>query len=361
MNLQQKLTSIPQRENAGSRSANRFNYQQVWAFNYVLKELSKTNNFVLFMEFHDDIVILDSVTDPHRIDFYQIKTDDKKARYITPSKLAKDFDKYPTKMSIMQKLIHNYTLFGNDTNSLHVVSNKFFNFKVLKDETESTNRTSIILNEINNDNNKKIKNGMCDACWKKNNCKDECNKLIYFDVSDLDLLSYEETVLGRFVNYIHSTGYDCKLQKVKTIYHTILGEIRRINNCEKTSGKLDDLISNKSISKAEFEGWVKQLSIDSEQGDWKDIQSFLLSDGVPSSQVFKIGKEWKKYLLDSMNVDNLSLLELKNYIIEIINDIELTTSKEYLEYTLPIIRKNKYAKVYSVFYLQAMILREVYA
>ena len=64
MNLADKLLAVPQRENAGSRTANRFNYQQVWAFNYMLDLLGTEVDFLLLMEFHDDIIVLDSASNP---------------------------------------------------------------------------------------------------------------------------------------------------------------------------------------------------------------------------------------------------------------------------------------------------------
>ena len=36
MDLTEKLLKIPERENAGARSSNRFTFQQVWAFDYIL-------------------------------------------------------------------------------------------------------------------------------------------------------------------------------------------------------------------------------------------------------------------------------------------------------------------------------------
>lgn len=35
MELAERLLSVPERENAGARSSNRFTYQQVWAFDYI--------------------------------------------------------------------------------------------------------------------------------------------------------------------------------------------------------------------------------------------------------------------------------------------------------------------------------------
>ena len=56
MDLAEKLLSVPERENAGARSSNRFTFQQVWAFDYMLKVIESDADFILFMEFHDEII-----------------------------------------------------------------------------------------------------------------------------------------------------------------------------------------------------------------------------------------------------------------------------------------------------------------
>lgn len=80
MDLAQKLLAVPERENAGARSSNRFSFQQVWAFDYMLKIIESNIDFVLFMEFHDDIIVLNRCEQEEYVEFFQIKTDDKDSR-----------------------------------------------------------------------------------------------------------------------------------------------------------------------------------------------------------------------------------------------------------------------------------------
>ena len=82
MDLAEKLLKIPERENAGARSSNRFSFQQVWAFDYMLKIIDADSDFFLFMEFHDDIIVLSKTEQEEYIEFFQIKTDDKDSRYV---------------------------------------------------------------------------------------------------------------------------------------------------------------------------------------------------------------------------------------------------------------------------------------
>lgn len=53
--------------------ANRFDYQKDWALYKVLEFQLEDGNYVIVLDFHDDILILDSDISPDKIGFYQIK------------------------------------------------------------------------------------------------------------------------------------------------------------------------------------------------------------------------------------------------------------------------------------------------
>ena len=357
-----KLLDVPQRENAGARSANRFTYQQVWAFDYMLNIIDSNKDFILFMEFHDDVIVLDRTSNPELVEFYQIKTDDKDSRYITPSFIVKNANKYPNKMSIAQKLIDDYVKFQDNTKGIHLVSNKSFDFGTLKDTVESKERRTIVLNEIEEKNLKKIKNGMCQACNKKEKCKDECLSLIYFDVSELDLSSYEDTVMGRMIKKMEVLGIPGTIAKTRSIYNTILGEIRRINNNEKISQNVDELMKKKSISKKQFWQWISQLKVDMPDDAWNRIESLLLADGFIPLEIRKIYRQWKKYQIESMNIESLGLQKLSERAGQIIDNYidEYDNSKELVERVYNDLTLETEAKIYNKDYLYALIIKELF-
>ena len=357
-----KLLGVPQRENAGARSANRFTYQQVWAFDYMLNVMDSNNDFILFMEFHDDIIVLDRTSNPELVEFYQIKTDDKDSRYITSSFIVRNANKYPTKMSIAQKMIDDYVKFQGSTKGIHLVSNKSFDFGILKDKTESKVRQTIVLNELEYENLTKIKKGMCQACNKQENCKDECLSLVYFNVSELDLSSYEDTVMGRMVKKMEMLGMPSTITRTRSIYNTILGEIRRINNTEKLSQNVDELMKKKSISKEQFLKWISQLRVDIPDNSWNRIEVLLLADGFTPLETRMIYKQWKRYQIESMNVESVGLQKLcekSSKIIEIYVD-DYDNSKELIDRVYNDISSEQGAQIYNKNYLYALIIKELF-
>lgn len=361
MSLTDKLLAVPQRENAGSRTANRFNYQQVWAFNHMLEMLEKGIEFILFMEFHDDIIIIDNSSNLQLIDFYQIKTDNKASRYITTSFITRNAKKYPEKMSIAQKMVENYSKFREDTKSIHLVSNKHFDFGELNTTEKSVERAIVKLNEISEVEFKKIKSGMCQSCdLFEKNCNEECVDLIYFDVSLLDLVNYEDTVLGKFINHLSNIGVESSISKTKTLFYTILGEIKRINNWEIKSQNVSELLRCKSISKEDFVFWINKLRVEMPDDLWNEIREYLLNDGFSSFEVHNIGKQWKKYSIDAMNVDNISIKNIREEIQKIKLEKEFGNSKEYLEYIYSKIKYRLDVKVHSKEYIYAIIVKELF-
>ena len=74
MTIYDDLLNIPQRENAGSLVPNRYQYQYHWSLIKLLDLYDNQEDFAMFFEFGDDILILDSVANPSSLNFYQIKT-----------------------------------------------------------------------------------------------------------------------------------------------------------------------------------------------------------------------------------------------------------------------------------------------
>lgn len=358
--LSKMIISVPQRENAGALSSNRFSYQQVWAFNHILDLIDDNKDFILFMEFHDDIFILDSSDPQQMIDFYQIKTNNKASKYITPTFITKYSDQYPDKMSIVQKMIENFVKFDSNTRGLHLVSNKNFNFGLLKDNTDSKNKHKILLKELDNNVINKMKEGMCVACNNQGSCKEDCLDLIYFDVSELDLNNYEDTVLGKFVRRLDLLGVQSTIEKTRAIYHTIMGEIRRINNCEVIAEDINDLFKKKSISRDQFDEWLNKLKLDIPDNIWDRIQPLLLSDGFSALELNKIYKQWKKLQIELMDVDKLHLYSLVREIDKIIEKTDFDNAKEWTEYIYNFISSTKEYEVFNKYYIYALIIKEIF-
>ncbi len=365
MSLIDAVQKIPQRENAGSRSSNRFSYQHYWALDRLLFLLKCHQDFVLVMEFHDDVFVMDSSTNPQAVDFYQIKTEKESGNNFKVTKLVSNANNYPRKMSIAQKMISNYSKFDSYTHGLHLVSNKQFEFGILQNGQNSLDRDTIAFCELSEGIQKKIQQGMCAACKDNVDCdenesKKSCKELIYFDVSALPLNSYAATSFGRFVEYLIDQNIDSTSLESKTAYNLILSEIRRCNNIEIAASDFNDLVAKKSITRKSLNEIMEKLRDSANSTiQWDTIEGYLLAENMGTLLVHKIKGQWERYLLDAMDPDNLELQRLIEEVRALVLKDNSATGLEVLEK----IHKKVDVK-YSFFsreYIAAVILKEVYA
>ena len=63
------------RETSGSRSANRFDFQKDWAILKLFELHQCKDDYLLVLDYHDDVMVLDSEHDPQSA-FLSIKTKD---------------------------------------------------------------------------------------------------------------------------------------------------------------------------------------------------------------------------------------------------------------------------------------------
>lgn len=363
MDLKEKLIVTPKREDAGGRTSNRFAYQMYWAFHKLLELSKEKADFVLIMEFIEDVIILDSSSNPRCIDFYQVKTNDKKnVQYISASTMT---SKSKNSMSFIQKLLDSLNKYPEEARSIHFVSNKFFNFNMKSENIDSREKLNIALGDIGDKDLKKIKSDICGSCIHRNKCEDECHEVIHFDVSELDINNYSETILGKFVNFLGDKYGVGDISNIKAMFHTILSEIMRINNTEKKSDNFSELISSKSITKQRFNELLKEFEKSFLMKDlWVDISQSLRTpqEGYSNIKILRIKKEWDRYKLDVLDPNSHLMSEIKEDIRSLIKKKDFNTYREYIEYILLEISNKDYYTIglFSKEYFIAIILGELY-
>lgn len=370
MLLRDKLISTPKREDAGSRTSNRYSFQHSWAMQKLLQLVATKNDFVLVMEFFDDVIVLDSSSNPQVIDFYQIKTNTKQSeRYLSTKKVIS-----PTKkngLSIAQKLIDNLSRFKNETRSIHLVSNKAYKMNLVDETDDSTAKLTISLDEICKDEIDEIKGNICNSCVCNNciyptGCSERCRKIIFFDVSDLGINNYDDTVFGQFIKFLFDNNYgNGNISNSKAIYHTLMSEIVRINNNERKASSFQELLLSKSITRTKFDSYLQDFKVSFHmENDWGDISNALRSpqENYGTIEINKIKKEWDKYRADSLGSELVILDAIKKDIREIIASCTFESYREYLDYGhLKLVNKDYYKKnLYDKNYYTAVILGELY-
>ncbi len=143
MKIQHELIEIKPREQSGSKTARKYNFQKNLSLFLLLKFHEKNDDYVFLFDYHDDLIILDSSINPKNMDFYQIKSKD--SGNWTVNTLTKSSQ---NKLSISGKLYLNKLNFHHTTRSLNFISNAKFSFKQLNSGEESLRRNHIKAAEL---------------------------------------------------------------------------------------------------------------------------------------------------------------------------------------------------------------------
>ena len=362
MAIYDDLLNIPQRENAGSLVPARYQYQYHWSLIKMLDLYDTQEDFAMFFEFGDDILILDSVSNPSALNFYQVKTNKQKdAFYWKLSDLTNSGTKKKPKISYLSKLIDSYARYKYDNvKSIRFVSNLPFKFskKNVLAEQECS------LGELTQDEFDIIKTNICNTC-KKSNCKLDCKEIIYFSCTGIPIDHFRELCVGKLNKFLNKKFPNYKISP-NALYEVLLKDIEIKSMSIKENKTKEDLLKNKSISKEQISKQLKEFQKNTLlYSQWSDIDN-KFAKLFPINQRKLIKKEFNKFMVDSLNPDNLVLEQaiatVRNLIEQNltntdISDEELKNKFEEIS-DLTILENNIDTDLYNKNYLLAIILRE---
>ncbi|QKX06762.1 DUF4297 domain-containing protein [Aquimarina sp. TRL1] len=354
MSLTKKLKTITPRENSGSVSSNRFDFQKNWAICKLI-ELSEKEDFLLAFEFYEDIIVFDSSKDPNTIDFFQVKTKGK-GRHSISSLLTKK-----NGSSILGKLFNNKLNFNDETNSLNIISNCDYKL-ALKDGVDFG--IKICCSELDNIETKKIAEKLSNELsisWLK-----EYLEILFLEKSDLTLEHHSDLTQQKLNKFIESKHADIKFNP-SLAYNTIFDEVKRKNNIERKLSSFEEIVQYKSFSKTDFEEIIAIVA--SEPNRFKKLKSEILnrldSENAPMNFRRFFQKNWANIEVEYLKPNNLLFRKIVNVINKVIDENEdllndnLSNSMESI---YDEVMENKFIKEQFVFdekHIKLMILKDI--
>ena len=125
-----KVLETKQREQAGSDSYNRFEYQVHTVVYQIIDLYEADGNEVIFCEFHDDFAQADSATD-EVYDFYQVKTKDDGKEWTLANLIQREKNAQGEyKRSFIGRMFENFLLFGDECRKCYFLSNEEFSAEI---------------------------------------------------------------------------------------------------------------------------------------------------------------------------------------------------------------------------------------
>ena len=339
MPLKNKLLSVPQRETGGESSESAFGYQKNWAFSELLRFHQDQKDYVFIFEYHDDVLILDSI-EPSQLTFIQVKKSDRVPWTI--NRLLKQESN--STLSIIGKLYHHCIGFSNEIITLKFVSDMHFNFSTQKTISAELDLEENDKTEIRTRINQQIEN-----------LSNIDLSILKFEQSSLNFEGHETHLLGvieRFlINYF---GNNVKV-RASSIYDTFqrIGERSRYSSGRISS--FDDLIKRKGVAKKEIDELFNSIRDDiNNKVSWEDIKS-LLSDicNTPLGMLEYKASYVKMINMGQRNPD-YSYFELKN---AIENTLTLVNSESTVSDIIDLCSnamKTQYPKAFDIWKQQDM-------
>lgn len=361
MGLKNKLIEQKPRETSGTSSSNRFDYQQDWAICKLLELFKSGNDFLMLLDYHDDVVVLDSESNPQSMGFYQLKTKDS-GNWTLNALVKRKEGKNGPLSSIIGKLYGCKMTFPDHTLSLNFVSNASCSLELKDKKQKCVDKRLIKFSELSSTsiteitNKIKIEHSLAD--------EPDLVDIMFFHVSDLILNDRETYVKGKLSDFMEELNPQGKF-KISLIYTTIFDEIKRKNNYELEITDFDELLKHKSISKSYFQSILKNFDVDNTCEEmWQITQGQLLNE-LPLPIVLKLKTAWRKHEIERMDGTNAVIKALREDIRKLVVPFQssLNISKLNAEVVEPVYQsyiKSNTRTIYGEYDIKAVILMEYY-
>ena len=282
-----KVLTTVQREQAGSDSYNRFEYQAYWIVYHIIGKLQNDSECIIFCEFHDDMAELSLKNDCYQ--FFQIKTKEKPSNWTIAemSKIQKN-KKGGFKKSFLGFIFYNFLTFGSECSCCHFVSNNDFDDEILlwqayiEDKkslhTENEELYEKIKQRIKNEYNNNLPNNF-DLVFE------EFIQNTFIHKSDLKLENYETQTMGMF--FKHLADKSIPSNTANLIFQQLLNDVRKKSEEKiRIPISMKKLIDKKGIDVAQVGKKIDNSIKNS--GNYDEFHDYLLNVKLFKDSLVKI-------------------------------------------------------------------------
>lgn len=361
--IQELLIQFPE-DNSGSMASNRFGYQKNWPIYKLLELESLGRDYMIVMDYHEDVIIFDSSTKVENIDFYQLKTRSgdywRSSDLISSNKNAKG----ETSHSILGKLLKHSIDFPS-ARDFYFVTDSFLAKGIIV-KGDDFQKDKIPFSKFNPKNQKSIKEAI-----KKEfpEISDDVWNHFYVSQEQLKADNYKKTILGEIDSFIEKKLSMVDI-KATTLYESLFSEIESLQDFEGTITEADVLTVKKSFKHSDFQAFIKKLaSFESYDRMCDRVIDKIIPLASSEEMNLKRRRNFSKILREKIkalayNYNDTELMQLRNLIANIVDGDAVELEDDDNEWTaankvLPILNKkyNNY-KGFEQDELLALILLE---
>ncbi|AYY52249.1 MULTISPECIES: DUF4297 domain-containing protein [Acinetobacter] len=325
----QNPLAVPQRETAGANTFAKYEYQYHWALCRILDQHTKSQDYAVFIELHEDVVFSTSTElSKAEFEFNQIKNLTSKPLK-AKNLIQRKKDKGKLKNSILGKMV------------IGVKDKPFF------DQLKSLNLVATCGFDINL-KNADLKLEVISLDDLHEDCVIELQNAVDIEVgkwplpSILNLITpglpdkcFQDVSIGKISSVVNIKKSGAN-HNPQLIYQVLIDELHRKGTVELDFTKWEDLISNKGLTGIKVEKTISQFtennSLKQRETELSDILSEL---GILHHEKTKIKKAFNRYHTSTLQ-RNLAILQDQGILKEVINNNYSTYENEGLEFFLKI-------------------------
>ena len=299
-------------DNSGSTISNRYGYQKNWAMMKMLELERKGRDYMIVFDYHEDIMVIDSLADDPQIDFFQVKS------------LRGDY----WLLSILAKLLKHSVDFTR-TRDFYFVTNSFFNtsqYAKGEDYVPSKVPFSKFHENIRMKTMEKVRQEIKDL-------KEGVWEHLYVSQEQLSVNDYKSELLQEIQTFIDEK---IPLGEIKreTMYDALYGEIEGKQNYDDLITDENVLTTRKSIRHEEFANFIKQLStFKSYDEHCKIVRNEFLKEAKSGEINLKREMEFRNILNERIktwiyNYNDVEFLQLCTLIKNMVNEYNTVDMSE---------------------------------
>jgi hypothetical protein len=318
MTIEQKILKEKPREESGSKTSRKYQFQKDLSLYLLLKEHSIRDDYLFLFDFHEDLIISNSANALEDIECIQIKSQDRGNWTINA------LTKQPKgKKSIIGKLYKNRIVFEDAVKSLIFVSNASFSFKNLKTGKDSKTLIEIPAIDLSDkDNNKCEKAIVAEHAITKS----EFDVLGEFRVTSLSNSDSSTHCVGALSQLIHSLNPSSKINS-QLAYEQVIREITRKTNetvGDKSFKHISEIFRIKGVTKSDFIKILKKAGLyKSVEEEWSEVKTSLELNGIYQFELMRFKKAWRDMNARLVaDTSSIPLRKLKNSIDDTLKDEE---------------------------------------
>lgn len=352
MALATDLVSKPLREKGAT--GGRYDFQTMWGLALLFQQHGTNDDYAIVFEFHDDIALLDSATNPTNVRFYQVKSKDTNGGWTLTALLKREKVKTEQgtkeKPSFVDKMFDNVDKFSSAVLSADFVSNQLCGF--------NAGKTSFRLSACEPSDFMKIVASIQEAYPSATEAQ---IGLLGFQRTDLSLGDVASHTKGKLQTFI-AEQLGTVWFSPEAVYQAIVDECRRKANFSSETTSLQQAIKEKGLTKANVQEWLDAIQSNNRSPDWSTIAPSLT---YPFSDQLRISQEYAVYRAAALNSADRAIQRIRMRIAEalptVIEDatLSLVDMVEALYLHAEEVGR-KYLSPFSPSRLKAMIIYEIY-